>query len=747
MIIASMIICLTALVFGGWFRVEGTPLHSGPSTNVNLTTTVLNSTVFNITGQLLHGEEDVSDVDFQKSVHLSVALAGMVLLLCFELHIRQQGYKLSRAWFKSTDDWMWIGMGVVSIVWTSTIFVSAWLWEENDSNPCRQDFRSAHCAGRLAFAPWILVGVFLWWLLRAFGHVCWRSWNRKHSPNKDSFVGPNRSLDHHHHTERKNRGRLARFRTTKVWYNFFEPLLVFILISGPVGWTTAGAFRSHLYTLGFLSAAALVFLGYALLDFKYHLILPHHYAMDDIRCALLTPLEKGIVYVLPSRGYGFDAVYCPRLESEQAVLEPARPWCEPLDIIKDDHNNKWTIGKCRAALRKVILARTQQVECDKKITTDLAYWLYWYRRDAKPTPRDTTVPTAPNNQTPPPKAVEPEEGPKTKLLEQITGKVLNLKWQERVLILLYRLRYHLSEQAALEKFADRRFPTLPSRGCNQRFHGDLATDDLAHKGSVNDTIATTKTPTPEERDFLPLLGRDVVMALVQWEYLVFEWRWTLLPDMRSQIWRLRAPTYSGPGFTDQLPLPDPGPDGPTMGAAMGKKGLLEAAGEVYRLLEGGNPATYKDKCQGKAVSEPKDLKAAVEEGRAEVDRVLGSMKERAGHLFRESVARPFDGCESDFTLDDYAGQVWDKCWAECYSTFGALYLWLTVWYIDMGNRGFHTMPLVPAGPAADWEFDGADYMSVWRMHWRHTWHVAIICQLVIMLPTIISTFFAIITLA
>ena len=66
-----------------------------------------------------------------------------------------------------------------------------------------------------------------------------------------------------------------------------------------------------------------------LLDFNYYLILPHHYAINDIHYILLTPLEKGIVYVLPSRGYGFDAVYCPQLELEQAVLELARPWCEP----------------------------------------------------------------------------------------------------------------------------------------------------------------------------------------------------------------------------------------------------------------------------------------------------------------------------------------------------------------------------------------------------------------------------------
>jgi len=128
-----------------------------------------------------------------------------------------------------------------------------------------------------------------------------------------------------------------------------------------------------------------------LLDFNYYLILPHHYAINDIHYILLTPLEKDIVYVLPSHGYGFDAVYCPQLELEQAVV--------------------------RAALRKVILACTQQVKWDEKITNDLAYWLYWYRCDAKLTLSDTTVPAAPNNQTPhpAPKGAEPEEGPKAKL--------------------------------------------------------------------------------------------------------------------------------------------------------------------------------------------------------------------------------------------------------------------------------------------------------------------------------------------
>ncbi len=36
-----------------------------------------------------------------------------------------------------------------------------------------------------------------------------------------------------------------------------------------------------------------------------------------------------------------------------------------------------------------------------------------------------------------------------------------------------------------------------------------------------------------------------------------------------------------------------------------------------------------------------------------------------------------------------------------------------------------------------------DYASQWRLRWRHTRHVAIVCQLVVMLPTLITAFFGV----
>jgi len=588
-----------------------------------------------------------------------------------------------------------------------------------------------------------------------------------------------------------------RIFRAEAWKKYGEPILVFLVVGAPVGWTTAGAFRSHLYTLGFLSAAALVFLGYALFDFDYYLNLPHHYAMDDVRCALLTPIEKGLVYVLPSRGYGFGAVYCPRLQSEQAVLEENRAWLEPLDMVKDDPNNNWTIGKCRAALRRILLSRTQKVELDEDIIKDLAYWLYWHRRDFEPLDTATTsvsavfntdtTPTAeednPNvtlssstecqtdnhgvtaaTSTEPsttPNATENDRklGPRRRLERELNnGKVSLLTKRER---LWYRLQTDEKSAQALKDIVRDRFPDLHPRDCCRRHNNDLREDcnnDKLPKDLESQRPKEVSADVPPP----PLLGRDVVMALVQWEYLVFEWRWKLDEAMRADIWRLRSPKYGGAGFADPFPLP-PQSGKTTMGSQKGHLGFMDAVGEVYRLLAGADPTTIQDrkkardkknvKEEKKVEDEKEMLQKIVTVGQEEVKEVLKlrNIQDMASHLQQHSVARPWtDKTLADpdnFTIEIYVDEVWDKCWAECPSTFGALYLWLTVWYVDVGNEGFHTTPLVPPGPPSDWDYDGPDYMSVWRMGWRHAWHVAIICQLVIMLPTIISTFFAILTFA
>jgi hypothetical protein len=116
------------------------------------------------------------DGDFQGSVHLDIALAGTVLLLCLQYYIRLHGYKLSRSFWYSTDDIMWTGMGSVSLIWTIVVLLSAFIWPDHDVTddydplPCKTNPHGSACAGRLAFAPWILDLVFCWWLCQYICH-------------------------------------------------------------------------------------------------------------------------------------------------------------------------------------------------------------------------------------------------------------------------------------------------------------------------------------------------------------------------------------------------------------------------------------------------------------------------------------------------------------------------------------------------------------------------------------------------
>jgi hypothetical protein len=107
----------------------------------------------------------------------------------------------------------------------------------------------------------------------------------------------------------------------------------------------------------------------------------------------------------------------------------------------------------------------------------------------------------------------------------------------------------------------------------------------------------------------------------------------------------------------------------------------------------------------------------------------------------ETSVVKFRKSEAQFSsFEGYAGKLWTECWAECPSTFGALYLWTTVWYIDVGNIGFHTTPLVPRGGTGGWLDNGPDYATTWRIPWRGLWHATVRCQVVVLLPTLINSF-------
>src|SRR5271168_438074 len=113
-------------------------------------------------------------------------------------------------------------------------------------------------------------------------------------------------------------GALIRFKRWNKWFVIhkipdrlmaFLEFLVWALVASAVIWTAVGAFRTQLFTLGMLlSASAVILLGCFIVPIS-HLDRKHCYAMDDIRIPLHSPVGQGIVYILPSGKYGFDATY------------------------------------------------------------------------------------------------------------------------------------------------------------------------------------------------------------------------------------------------------------------------------------------------------------------------------------------------------------------------------------------------------------------------------------------------------
>jgi hypothetical protein len=470
-------------------------------------------------------------------------------------------------------------------------------------------------------------------------------------------------------------------------------ILVWALVASAVVWTAVGAFRTQLFTLGMLlSASVVILLGCFIVPIG-HIHREHYYAMDDIRMPLHSPVEQGIVYILPSGKYGFDATYSQTLDSEQRVLDANLKFFDPLHLDGD-----WTLKKCRVAMQDFIESQMKKIVIDSDIK-DLAFWLYWHRRD----------------------------------------------WTD-------------IETAVSELIGSDRLNELKLSGEYEDWRNVVTQHPLRDRECKMRTGCGT------------LIGRDLVLALLLWEYLVFERRWQLQVDCEPMltvpmVWRLRDSKHSGAVFVDNgaVVQNENSPKPKTMGSSPGLAGFLEAVGEVYRIvgkesdgdidvLKEGDTGDLEKGCSVRQESvsrnEDTDKTKIAYRGQEKTKALLKSLK--TDKLPKTTIVK-FSNKESYWNSDGkpnvkfspfekYAGELWDECWAECPSTFGALYLWTTVWYIDVGNIGFHTTPLVPGGGTGSWMDNEPDYATTWRIPWRGLWHATVRCQVVVLLPTLIGSF-------
>jgi hypothetical protein len=504
-----------------------------------------------------------------------------------------------------------------------------------------------------------------------------------------------------------------KFKRWKKWFVIHKiqerlmAFLVWALVASAVVWTAVGAFRTQLFTLGMLlSASAVILLGCFIVPIS-HVHREHYYAMDDIRIPLHSPGEQGIVYILPSGKYGFDATYSQTFDSEQEVLDANLKFFDPHHLDED-----WTLKKCRVAAQDFIETQIKKIVVDSEIR-DLAFWLHWHRRDSK-------------------KVQHP----------------------------------------------------LQDRKCKKR------------KGYE----------TLIGRDLI------LALLLWEYLVFERRWQLQADCELVPMVWRLRDSKHSGAVFVDNDTVPRD-ENSQTMGSLEGLDGFLQAVGEVYRIVgvvgeegEEGN-GDVGEEGDGDVGEEGDGDIDVLKDGDIDVleDGDTGDLEK--GRMRQESVPRKEDTDKTKTaywdkkktkiaywgekktkellerldkdklpnklpnklpkttvvnngnsdeeskiyfsSFEDYAGKLWEKCWAEYPSTFGALYLWTTVWYIDVGNIGFHTTPLVPRGGTGGWggwdswggrADNGPDYATTWRIPWRGLWHATVRCQVVVLLPTLISSF-------
>lgn len=547
-------------------------------------------------------EETPPDSEFQKSLHLSTGLAGMVLLLVIQQHIKTYGYVLSRSKSHSTDFLMWIYMCIIAAIWTSLIFLSGWIFD--DEQPCvrKRCFRTQcpvllpfwttfwECCTRIAFAPWILNVACLWW---AMSYMIYH-FLRRLGIHQFAMIDPRDSgIDINPlHREFYSVG-LRRSHS-----------YVILIIGSITFFTVTGAFISDRFTLSTLSMAAFLIFYHGRPDEFFDAEVPHKSRLDDIRIPLLAHVDQCIVYILPTRQSKFDVRFTSRIDAEYEVLDSNRSMLEPLDL----DLKEWSLESCRNAMRKTIRSHIR------------------------------------------------------KIIPGHSADALN----------------HLAK-----KLYNKEGPALQD---NNMIHGENKSSD-AIEAEYNARLALNSS----------LIGRDIVMALLHWESLIFEWRNKLEQPLRESTWLLRRPTYS----TDIQP--ELIHSQVTLGSEGGLEGLKSACQQVYDILSPGGEWTLPQ------TSTPK--KSVVFD-----QQCLASFK----------------------SLENYAETLWRKCWDTDPSTFGALYLWTTVWYLDMGNdQGIQSTPLLPKRNVPN----DLTYTTNWRMRWRHTWHTAVVCQLVVIFPTILSSLF------
>lgn len=127
------------------------------------------------------------------------------------------------------------------------------------------------------------------------------------------------------------------------------------------------AITQQLFTIGLLTLVGVVlFILGAAGENKYPTA-PHIYTRDTLRVISHTGHKEGTTYILPERTRGFDAVWGPKIESENKAIDEA--------VEKFRDAGGYAAGKL-VPMDKVLAAFNTAANLDMKDINDIAGWLY-----------------------------------------------------------------------------------------------------------------------------------------------------------------------------------------------------------------------------------------------------------------------------------------------------------------------------------------------------------------------------------
>jgi hypothetical protein len=97
----------------------------------------------------------------------------------------------------------------------------------------------------------------------------------------------------------------------------------------------------------------------------------HRYAGDMLRIALPTSHHEGTTYILPSKNYGFDAVWTPKVQNEHIEADD-----QAMELFRSIRSGEWSLKEPLERIRSIVSAYQEKSVLGQKQILDIARWLY-----------------------------------------------------------------------------------------------------------------------------------------------------------------------------------------------------------------------------------------------------------------------------------------------------------------------------------------------------------------------------------